>query len=97
MPSGWRQPCGELTPLEVVDAAIAAITAVNPALNAVVVADFERARANARSVPRNLPLRGVPFLIKVVALEKLARYARRPRCAVSAPDVDDGTAVAVLP
>lgn len=57
---------GDLTPLEVVDAAIAAITAVNPTLNAVVLTDFDRARENARNVPRDLPLSGVPFLIKDV-------------------------------
>ncbi len=57
---------GELTPLEITDAAIASIVALNPALNAVVVTDFERARARARKVPRNLPLSGVPFLIKDV-------------------------------
>ncbi len=57
---------GELTPLEIVDAAIAAITAVNPNLNAVVVTDFDRARETARNVPRDQPLSGVPFLIKDV-------------------------------
>ncbi len=57
---------GELTPLEITDAAIASIVALNPALNAVVVTDFERARAHARRVSRNLPLSGVPFLIKDV-------------------------------
>jgi amidase len=57
---------GELSPLEIVDAAITAIVAVNPTLNAVVLTDFDRARENARKVPRILPLSGVPFLIKDV-------------------------------
>lgn len=57
---------GELTPLEVIDAAIAAIAAVNPTLNALVLTDFDRARANARKAPRDRPLSGVPFLIKDV-------------------------------
>lgn len=57
---------GELTPLEVVDAAIAAVTALNSTLNAVVVADFDRARETALTIARDLPLSGVPFLIKDV-------------------------------
>jgi len=57
---------GELTALEVADAAIAAITAVNPTLNAVVVTGFDRAREMARNARRDLPLSGVPFLIKDV-------------------------------
>jgi amidase len=57
---------GELTPVEVVDAATAAVAALNPTLNAVVLADFDRARERAHKVPRDLPLSGVPFLIKDV-------------------------------
>jgi amidase len=56
---------GELTPLELVDAAIERIEAVNPRLNAVVIPLFEQARAEAGS--RDLPngqLRGVPFVVK---------------------------------
>ena len=55
---------GELSPLEVTDAAIAAIEALDPKLNALVLRDFPRARATAREVDRNRPLAGVPFLIK---------------------------------
>jgi amidase len=55
---------GQASALEVTDAAIAAIEALNPRLNALVLCDFERARDTARRVPRNLPLAGVPFLIK---------------------------------
>jgi amidase len=57
---------GELDPVEVVDAAISAIEAVNPTLNAVVVEDFDRARRAAAVVSRSAPLAGVPFLIKDV-------------------------------
>jgi len=56
---------GEVTPLELVDAAIARIERVNPQLNAVITPLFGKARAQARS--RNLPdgpFRGVPFLLK---------------------------------
>jgi amidase len=55
----------ELTPLELVDAAIARIERVNPALNAVITPLYEDARAAA--VSRDLPdgpFRGVPFLLK---------------------------------
>ncbi|MHB8509098.1 MAG: amidase [Candidatus Dormibacteria bacterium] len=55
---------GEVSPLELVDAAIARLEARNPALNAVVTTTFDRARALACSVDRSLPLAGVPFLIK---------------------------------
>lgn len=57
---------GELDPVEVTDAAIAAIEALDPRLNALVVRDFERARVRARAVQPDSPLAGVPFLIKDV-------------------------------
>jgi amidase len=56
---------GEVTPIELVDAAIDRIEAVNPTLNAVVIPLFERARAEAASGDlSDGPLRGVPFLVK---------------------------------
>jgi amidase len=57
---------GDLDPVEVVDAAIRAIEAVNPTLNAVIVKDFDRALRAAATVSRSAPLAGVPFLIKDV-------------------------------
>jgi amidase len=56
---------GELTPLELVDAAIARIEEINPELNAVIHPLFEKARSQARSpeLPAG-PFRGVPFLLK---------------------------------
>ncbi len=56
---------GELSPLELVDAAIARIERWNPTLNAVVAPLFDEARAAARSpaLPDG-PFRGVPFLLK---------------------------------
>lgn len=55
----------ELTPLELADAAIARIEAVDPMLNAVVIRRFESARAEAASAELpDGPLRGVPFLVK---------------------------------
>jgi amidase len=56
---------GEITPLELVDAAISRIERINPQINAVIIPLFDRARALARScsLPKG-PLTGVPFLLK---------------------------------
>ena len=66
----------ELTPLELVDAAIARIERVNPAINAVITPLFEDARAAAvsRDLP-NGPFRGVPLLLKdLCAMQKGQPY-----------------------
>lgn len=55
---------GQVTPLEVLEQAIAAIEEHNPRLNAVVTPMFEQARATARAPLPEGPFRGVPFLIK---------------------------------
>jgi amidase len=56
---------GEVSSLELVDAAIARVEALNPALNAVIHERFDRARDEARALPASdSPLRGVPFLVK---------------------------------
>lgn len=61
----------EITPLELVDAAIGRIERVNPKLNAVVTAIYDQARAAASGeLPRG-PFRGVPYLLK----DLLASYA----------------------
>ena len=60
----------EVSPLELVDAAIARIEALNPALNAVITPMFEHARARAAAPLPEGPFRGVPMLLKDV----LARY-----------------------
>src|SRR5437867_1309720 len=53
------------SPRELVDAAIARIERVNPALNAVITPLFEKARAAAdRADVPDGPFRGVPFLLK---------------------------------
>jgi amidase len=59
---------GDVTPLELVDAAIARIEALDPQLNAVVLRRFEAARTEAASsaLPGG-PFRGVPFLTKDLA------------------------------
>lgn len=58
----------ELSPAEVLEAAIERIEARNPRLNAVVHPLFSRARKRAASLPEG-PLRGVPFLLKDLKLQ----------------------------
>src|SRR5918996_2291339 len=55
---------GEVTPLDLVDAAIARAERVNGALNAIVTPLYERARAAAAGPLPDGPFRGVPFLLK---------------------------------
>jgi amidase len=56
---------GAISPLELIDSAIARIEKLNPQLNAVITPSFEKARALAKSgaIPDG-PFRGVPFLLK---------------------------------
>lgn len=54
----------EVTSLELIDAAIARIEAVNPKLNAVVTKMYEAARVRAKAKLPDSPLSGVPYLIK---------------------------------
>ena len=56
---------GEVTSLELVDAAISRIEALNPQINAVIHRSFEKARDLAQSdaLPDG-PFKGVPYLIK---------------------------------
>ena len=55
---------GEASPLQLVDAAIAAIEKVNPELNAVIHERFEQARAEAAGDLPDGPFRGVPMVLK---------------------------------
>src|SRR5437763_7358931 len=56
---------GEMSPTELVDAAIARIEKLDPELNAVIHRRFERAREEAAdSALPDGPFRGVPFLVK---------------------------------
>lgn len=59
----------EVTPIELVDAAIARIEKLDPQLNAVILPAFERARAAAKALVSapdlaDRPFAGVPFLMK---------------------------------
>jgi amidase len=58
-------------PIELVEAAIARVERLNPKLNAVVTALYDRARAEAKVVGSDGPFAGVPFLLK----DLLAEYA----------------------
>lgn len=55
---------GEASPIELVDAAIARIEALDPQLDAVVRTRFEQARAEAAGPLPDGPFRGVPILFK---------------------------------
>lgn len=57
----------EVTAVEVVEAAIRHVEALNPALNAVIYKDYVRGLAAAGHPPKG-PLAGVPFLLKDVYL-----------------------------
>jgi amidase len=65
---------GEVSPLELLDAAIERIERIDPVLNAVVIRWFDHARDTARTELPNGPFRGVPFLIK----DLFAGYAGQP-------------------
>jgi amidase len=55
---------GEVTPIELCEAAIGRIEAVNPQLNAVIHRLYDKARAAAAGDLPDGPFRGVPFLLK---------------------------------
>lgn len=55
---------GKASPLELTEAAIRRIERANPAINAVVTEQFDRALRDARGPLPDGPFRGVPFLIK---------------------------------
>ncbi|WP_137931381.1 amidase [Mesorhizobium comanense] len=55
---------GELSPVELTDAAIARAEATRPEINATAEPLYEAARARARTMDRSLPLAGVPFAVK---------------------------------
>jgi amidase len=58
----------EVTPLELVEAAIERIERNNPTLNAVVFKAYDEARATAKGKLPDGPFKGVPFLIKDINL-----------------------------
>ncbi|MBZ9856277.1 amidase [Mesorhizobium sp. CA13] len=55
---------GEVSPVELVDAAIARAEASRPEINATAEPLYDAARSRAKGIDRSLPLAGVPFAIK---------------------------------
>jgi Asp-tRNA(Asn)/Glu-tRNA(Gln) amidotransferase A subunit family amidase len=55
---------GEVAAIDVLEAAIARIERLNPALNAVVTKVYDAARAEAQALDANAAFAGVPFLLK---------------------------------
>lgn len=84
---------GDVTPLELVEAAIEGIERRNGALNAVVHKAYDEARAVAAK-PLSGPFAGVPFLIKDLGLE-VAGWPRTSgsRFSTDAPDTRDSELV----
>ncbi len=80
-----------VTPLELTEAAIARIEKHNPVLNAVVYMGFDDARARAAGPLPDGPFRGVPFLIKDLAMP-VAGWPRTSgsRFAKDIVDAEDG-------
>lgn len=60
---------GAASPDELLDAALAQVERLNPALNAVVLMQVDKARAAIRRGLPDGPLRGVPFLLKDLGCE----------------------------
>jgi amidase len=54
----------QATALEITDAVIARIEALNPVLNFMTTCDFDRARDRARNASADTEFSGVPFLMK---------------------------------
>jgi amidase len=78
---------GEVTPAELVEAAIDRIERRNPVLNAVVYGAYDEARAAARSTLPAGPFHGVPFLVKDLS-QKVAGWPRTSGSRFSARTVD---------
>lgn len=55
---------GEVTPSELAEAAVQNALALNPRLNAITTAMYERALERARDMPKQGPFAGVPFVVK---------------------------------
>src|SRR5205807_9556848 len=59
----------EVTPEELTDVAIHLIESLDPKLNAVVIRDFDRARARAAETSKAGLFAGVPYLLKNIGSE----------------------------
>ncbi len=60
----------QVTPLELIETAVARIERINPSINAVITTLYDEARSQAgRQSPPNAPFWGVPLLLKDAVLE----------------------------
>ncbi|TIW81805.1 MAG: amidase, partial [Mesorhizobium sp.] len=57
----------QVSPAELVEAAITLVERLNPSLNAVIHRLYDMARAQAATVDKSAPFAGVPFLLKELA------------------------------
>ncbi len=79
----------EVTPLELVDATIARIEALNPQLNAVVTPMFAEARAAAKVDLPDGPFAGTPFLLKESLAMAGVRQSNGARILANSTAVED--------
>ncbi|QKC93866.1 amidase [Mesorhizobium sp. NZP2298] len=80
---------GELSAIELTEAAIARAEATRPEINATAEPLYEAARARARTIDRSLPLAGVPFAIKDlgIAIKGVPSHGGS-RIPASVPDIN---------
>jgi amidase len=83
---------GEVTPLEVAEAAIERVERHNPAINAVVYKAYDEARAAAQGPLPEGPFRGAPFLVKdlLIAVAGWPRTSGSRFCAEVVDREDSG-------
>lgn len=67
----------KVTPAELLEEAVARTERLNPALNAVVLKDYERARTTAKGALAQGAFTGVPFLLKDIALQSQGTPTRQ--------------------
>ncbi|NNC73724.1 MAG: amidase [Sphingomonadaceae bacterium] len=79
----------EVRPIELVDAAIARIEALNPQINAVVARAFETAREKAASASTAGQFGGVPYLIKDLADYEGLRTTNGSRLFAESPAIEE--------
>jgi amidase len=86
---------GSITPLEVVDEAIARAERLNPQVNAIVFKDYERARDSAKAMTPHGIFSGVPTLLKDMRAAAIGMPTRSgSRMMPSMPAARDSTLVA---
>ena len=77
-----------MTPAELTETAILLIETLDPKLNAVVIRDFDRARARAAESSQQGPFGGLPYLLKNIgAPGDSVVFGFRPQAFVTRPFV----------